>query len=148
MRGTNLMNETALINEYSGSHQNPINQLIHFFCVPVIFFNVVALVYALTPPVVTGVAVGASLIFYFRCMRSFLPHMIVLYALVLGLSALFAGYRAFVPVNIALFVVAWIGQFYGHKVEGKKPSFFKDVFFLLVGPAWVSEKLRLKFIHG
>lgn len=35
---------------------------------------------------------------------------------------------------IAIFVIAWIGQFYGHKIEGKKPSFFKDLQFLLIGP--------------
>jgi uncharacterized membrane protein YGL010W len=40
-------------------------------------------------------------------------------------------------VSIIIFVVAWIGQFYGHKVEGKKPSFFKDVQFLMIGPAWL-----------
>ena len=40
-------------------------------------------------------------------------------------------------VCIVIFVVAWIGQFYGHKVEGKKPSFFKDLQFLLIGPAWL-----------
>jgi len=43
-------------------------------------------------------------------------------------------------VSIAVFVVAWIGQFYGHKVEGKKPSFFKDLLFLLIGPIWVLKK--------
>ncbi len=43
--------------------------------------------------------------------------------------------------NLGLFVLAWIGQFYGHKVEGKKPSFFKDIQFLLIGPAWVFKKM-------
>lgn len=138
------MNEAAIIAEYSSSHQNKTNQLIHLFCVPIIFFNVVALIYAHVPVYVVAIVVLLSLIFYFRSMRSYLPHMIVLYAVVLSICALFAGDRAFVPVNVALFVLAWIGQFWGHKIEGKKPSFFKDVFFLLVGPAWVMEKLRLK----
>ena len=40
-------------------------------------------------------------------------------------------------IGIAVFVGAWIGQFIGHKIEGKKPSFFKDVQFLLIGPAWL-----------
>jgi uncharacterized membrane protein YGL010W len=40
-------------------------------------------------------------------------------------------------VSAIVFVVAWIGQFYGHKVEGKKPSFLKDIQFLLIGPAWL-----------
>ena len=37
----------------------------------------------------------------------------------------------------AVFVLAWIGQFIGHKIEGKKPSFMKDLQFLLVGPMWL-----------
>jgi uncharacterized membrane protein YGL010W len=140
------MNEATIISTYSSSHQNETNQLVHLFCVPVIFFNVVGLIYALTPMIVTGIFVISTLIFYLRSMRSYLPHMIVLYAVTLGICALFAGYRAFVPVNIGLFIVAWIGQFWGHKVEGKKPSFFQDIFFLLVGPAWVMEKLRQKIL--
>ena len=42
--------------------------------------------------------------------------------------------------SIIIFVAAWIGQFYGHKVEGAKPSFLKDIEFLLIGPLWVIEK--------
>ena len=45
-------------------------------------------------------------------------------------------------VSIIIFVLAWIGQFYGHKIEGAKPSFLKDLEFLLIGPLWVIEKLR------
>jgi uncharacterized membrane protein YGL010W len=40
-------------------------------------------------------------------------------------------------ICLVLFVLAWIGQFVGHKIEGKKPSFFQDVVFLLIGPAWL-----------
>ena len=45
-------------------------------------------------------------------------------------------------ISLVLFVVAWIGQFIGHKLEGAKPSFFKDLQFLLIGPAWL-----LSFIY-
>jgi uncharacterized membrane protein YGL010W len=44
---------------------------------------------------------------------------------------------ATLPVAIAVFVLAWIGQFVGHRIEGKKPSFVEDLRFLLVGPAWL-----------
>ncbi len=43
--------------------------------------------------------------------------------------------------SLIIFAIAWIGQFYGHKVEGKKPSFIKDLQFLLIGPLWVIQKL-------
>jgi len=39
--------------------------------------------------------------------------------------------------SVGIFVVAWIIQFYGHKIEGKKPSFLDDLKFLLIGPAWI-----------
>jgi len=44
---------------------------------------------------------------------------------------------ATLPVAIAVFVAAWVGQFVGHRIEGRKPSFVEDVRFLLVGPAWL-----------
>ena len=40
-------------------------------------------------------------------------------------------------ISLYIFVIAWIGQFIGHKIEGKKPSFFQDLQFLLIGPAWL-----------
>jgi len=50
-------------------------------------------------------------------------------------------------VSLILFAAAWVGQFYGHKVEGKKPSFIKDLQFLMIGPAWlmsfIYQKLRV-----
>ena len=40
-------------------------------------------------------------------------------------------------ISLYTFVIAWIGQFVGHKIEGKKPSFLQDFQFLLIGPAWL-----------
>lgn len=140
------MIENKLITTYSTSHQNPTNQLIHMFCVPVIFLNVVAVLYYYLPIYIFGAMVFASMIFYFRSLRPFLPLMIVLYAVVIFISAVFAPSPYFVQINVGLFVVAWIGQFWGHKIEGKKPSFFQDVFFLLVGPAWVMYKFQSKLL--
>ena len=53
------------------------------------------------------------------------------------------------PVSLALFVAAWIGQFIGHKIEGKKPSFFDDLRYLLIGPLFVLGVLyrRLKLAY-
>ena len=52
-------------------------------------------------------------------------------------------------ICLVIFVLAWIGQFIGHKLEGKKPSFLKDVVFLLIGPAWllsmIYKKVGLKY---
>ncbi len=40
-------------------------------------------------------------------------------------------------VSATVFVLAWIGQFVGHRVEGRKPAFLEDLRSLLIGPAWV-----------
>jgi uncharacterized membrane protein YGL010W len=37
-------------------------------------------------------------------------------------------------------IVAWVAQFYGHYVEGAKPSFLDDLLFLLIGPIFVLNK--------
>lgn len=136
------MTENELITEYSSSHQNETNQLVHYICVPIIFFNVVALIYFYSHIYVTAGLIIATLVFYFKCLRSFLPHMIVLYAINLTLCYFLAPLPFFVEANIALFVAAWIGQFWGHKIEGKNPSFLRNIFFLLVGPAWVAAKIK------
>jgi uncharacterized membrane protein YGL010W len=65
---------------------------------------------------------------------------IVLAVAMTALIAVMAWIIYLLPVGvgfyIGVFILAWIGQFYGHKVEGKKPSFFKDLQFLLIGPVW------------
>jgi uncharacterized membrane protein YGL010W len=38
---------------------------------------------------------------------------------------------------LVIFVAGWIGQFIGHAIEGKRPSFAKDIVFLLIGPLWL-----------
>ena len=57
-------------------------------------------------------------------------------------TVLVERYAALGPTSLwqaclILFVVGWLFQFIGHKVEGKKPSFFEDLQFLLIGPAWL-----------
>lgn len=37
---------------------------------------------------------------------------------------------------VGLFVVGWILQFIGHAFEGTYPSFFKNPFYLIIGPVW------------
>ena len=72
--------------------------------------------------------------------------MLICGAMVFGVDAIFnaVGRDAIGLAKVAfgIFVIAWIGQFIGHKIEGKKPSFLEDLQFLMVGPAWL-----LSFIY-
>ena len=120
------------LDEYSESHQNKTNKLIHWVCVPTIFFSIVGILGHFSA-LLTTLLLVASFIFYARldlvlavAMAAFMLVMAwLIYVLPVGMG-----------FYIAIFVLAWIGQFYGHKVEGKKPSFFKDLQFLLIGPIW------------
>jgi uncharacterized membrane protein YGL010W len=125
----------ALLATYSDSHRNPTNELIHFVCVPVIVFTLLGLLWAIHP-VAALAAVAASLAYYFKLSRPFAWGMLLMSALMLALLAMMPPMTV-LPLSLAIFVVAWIGQFIGHKIEGKKPSFLDDLRFLLVGPLFV-----------
>lgn len=131
------------LDEYGESHRNPTNKLIHWICVPAIFWTVIALIWSIPSPVewlnwavVTAIAVQL----YYLSLSPRLSIGIGLFMLAsLGLCVVVERHVPFPLWQIALtvFVVAWIGQFIGHRIEGKKPSFFKDLVFLLIGPAWL-----------
>lgn len=125
------------LDEYAVSHQDHTNKLIHVICVPVIFLTIVALIMNISPILMAVAAVGV-LWFYLRLSLSLFVAMAVFIALCVGFVLLVNWH---VGVWIAIFVVAWIGQFVGHKIEGAKPSFFEDLQFLLIGPAWVAMNL-------
>ena len=145
----------ALLSEYGESHQNPTNKAIHWICVPAIVWSIVAVLWSLPVPApisqlsgVNWMTVVVLLVLVYYMILSptlaigFLALSFVCVALIMAYEALFSF-----PIwqfALILFVVAWIGQFVGHKIEGKKPSFFKDVQFLLIGPAWLMHFLYKK----
>ena len=101
-------------------------------CVPAIFFSIMGLLINLNAALAVVLTL-AVVLFYWRLSAALavamVLFMVVCWALVWLLPPGYALYWA-------IFVLAWIGQFYGHKIEGKKPSFFKDLQFLLIGPIW------------
>ena len=124
-----------LLAKYAESHQNPTNELIHFVCIPAIVFSLLGILWAIHPVVALAVVLG-SMAYYLKLSRPFAMGMGAMSLIMLALLALLPGMTV-LPVSIAVFVVAWIGQFIGHKIEGKKPSFFDDLRFLLIGPLFV-----------
>lgn len=128
------------LEEYSESHQNPINKKIHWLCVPVISFTVLALAYSLHYGVALA-AVVAAIWFYAQLSTSLAIGMLAVTVVMLAIASILPN---LVWWAVGLFVVAWIGQFVGHHIEGKKPSFFKDLQFLLIGPAWCLDALYKK----
>ena len=152
-----------LLEEYGESHQNSTNKLIHWICVPLIFYSIIALVYSIPNEIlipIFGDSIWANwatitlvivLIYYAK-----LSIPIAIGMLLFSAVCMFVCQYLSSTVDVSLwiialviFVAAWAGQFYGHKVEGKKPSFLKDLQFLLIGPAWLMhflfEKWSLKY---
>jgi uncharacterized membrane protein YGL010W len=135
-------------SEYGSSHKNPINKLIHWVCVPLIYLVIVGLLWSIATPGVMQkipylnwgtLSVLISIIFYVRLSLS-LSVGLTLFALACCWIISAADHALAIPlwqISLIGFVVLWILQFIGHYLEGAKPSFFKDIQFLLIGPAWL-----------
>ena len=126
--------------DYAVSHQHPINKKIHWLCVPTIFASILGMGMS-WQAAFTLVLIALVMLFYLRLSTQLFiaMGMFVLFCLA-AIAILPVGFKFWFGV----FVVAWIGQFVGHKIEGKKPSFFEDLQFLLIGPAWVANSLSEK----
>jgi uncharacterized membrane protein YGL010W len=135
----------VLLDEYAQSHKNKINILIHAIAVPAIYFVSLGLIWSIPTPEVLDyfdvnwahVLVLPALYYYFKLSGPIGAAMTLLsMASFMGIILLEAADITVWLFSLVLFVVMWILQFIGHHIEGKKPSFMKDLRFLLVGPAW------------
>jgi uncharacterized membrane protein YGL010W len=151
-----------LFAEYSESHRNSTNKLIHWICVPLIFWSIlgfislipsksIGFIYIGEISYVSFAAIALVTIFYMRL--SFVVSIIMFILMVIMESFAYGINIRFKEnswiVYFSVFVITWIFQFVGHKIEGKKPSFLKDLQFLLVGPIWllsfILKKLGIRY---
>jgi uncharacterized membrane protein YGL010W len=123
-----------LFRRYGESHRNPTNKAIHWICVPLITWSLLAALWAWTP-IVAYVLIALAIVFYISLSLPIAIGMLVVSG-VMVLTLTVIGEHLLI-VAIVVFIAAWIGQFIGHTIEGKKPSFVEDVKFLLIGPAWL-----------
>ncbi|MCX2742864.1 DUF962 domain-containing protein [Mangrovivirga sp. M17] len=154
-----------LLIEYGASHKNDTNKTIHWICVPVIFFSIVGLIWSIPSGPLKGIEAGSLTpyvnwatiilllvsVYYFSLSVPLAIGMLIFGAICLFLCNLL---ESILPMplwmfSIGIFILAWIGQFIGHNIEGKKPSFLKDLQFLLIGPAWlmhfIYKKLNISY---
>ncbi len=142
------------ISDYGVSHQNPINKKIHWICVPLIMFTLLGLlslvkIYNVN---LTYLIIAFALLFYLRLSIPISIGMFIISAAQLGfifyIEMLFLDIHL-IYIYLLTFIIAWVGQFIGHKIEGQKPSFFEDLQFLLIGPAWlisfIYKKIGIKY---
>jgi len=156
----------VLFDKYGESHQNGTNELIHWICVPLIVFSLLGLVWCIPFPHLAflgkynGFVNWASFliafsIFYYYKLSAVLSYMMLILVFIMSFFIVSLekwqqiGGPAVWQVCAVIFVVSWIGQFIGHKIEGKKPSFLEDVKFLLIGPIWllhfICKKVGLRY---
>lgn len=128
------------LTEYGESHQNEINKSIHWLCVPTIFVSIMGMIYTMSP-LLAYFCVLLTIAFYLRLSFSLGLSMGLFTMSVLWLLY---TYPIGFGVWLLIFALAWVGQFIGHHIEGKKPSFFKGLQFLMIGPAWVANSLKDK----
>jgi uncharacterized membrane protein YGL010W len=145
------------LDGYSADHRNPVNQVIHWICVPPIVWTVVALLWTvpvpsafLKPGAWAVFAMVLAFAWYWKHSHRLGGALLVAFVVLALITAWLFDLLGPVRlrwVAIAVFVVAWVGQFVGHKFEGHRPSFLTDLSYLLVGPAWLMEKFlrRLGF---
>ena len=135
---------------YGRDHQNPTNKLIHWICVPVILFTVFGLLMSIPFPLVLNgwinfatIVFAFALIFYFRLsMPIFIGMLVIGYLMFFGNRLMDTHILPGIGLklwqfSLIVFIIAWIFQFIGHKIEGQKPSFIEDLQFLLIGPIWL-----------
>lgn len=139
----------TLLDEYATSHQNAVNKAIHWICVPPIVWTALALLWSIPVPWQVGsgivplnwavIALVLVQVYYFRLSRRLGMGLMLYNLAMLWLTAVVEANAPWPlwQVAVVVFVPAWIGQFIGHLFEGKRPSFFRDLQFLLIGPAWL-----------
>ena len=127
-------NVDRLLERYGEFHRNPANKAIHWVCVPLIVWSVLAALWTVSPLAVYA-AIGVMTVFYLWLSLPLALGMLVVLALMVWPLTLLGSRALF--VSIAVFVTAWIGQFIGHILEGRKPAFLEDVRSLLIGPVWL-----------
>jgi len=152
------------LDEYGSSHRNPTNEALHWICVPVILWCVLGFLW-ITPfpasvraaiPLANWATVITLLAVIYYALLSIPLALGILPLLVLMLWSIDAvnnnGLAPMWLICATLFVLAWIGQFIGHAIEKKRPSFFKDLQFLMIGPMWllanVYRRLGIRFSSG
>ena len=133
---------TRLLESYEKNHQNPINEAIHIIAIPLIMFSVLGMTSAFDI-FLEYILVGIVLFYYLKLSKIAALLMLVWLLIYLGLVALLKPY--IIEISLLLFVLGWILQFLGHFIEGKRPSFFEDLRYFLIGPLFVAQKLISKF---
>ena len=153
---TNKKNIYDWLNDYSLYHKNETNKLIHWICIPLIILSLFGLLSIINFDIqlnntfysinIMYVLILTALIFYVRLSITITIGMLLISMLIAYIvnSLSFIEDKDLLQGYGLLFILSWTMQFIGHKIEGKKPAFIKDLKFLLIGPAWLLSFIYIK----
>ena len=165
-KATTIRNVDIYFDKYAESHQNPTNKLIHWICVPLIILSLLGLLWSIPFPYIkilgaynsyvnwASFFIAFSIFYYYNLspvLSYFMFFLLFIFSFVIMELEQWqkTGGPALWLISLIIFVISWAGQFTGHKIEGKKPSFFDDLKFLLIGPIWllhfVLKKFKIKY---
>lgn len=145
------------LDGYSRDHQHPIHQLLQWVCVPLLAWSALAMMWAIPVPQAwfrpgswAVLAIVLAFTWYWKYSRRLATALlVVLVIFALSCDWLFqqSDPARLLQLGVAVFMTAVIGQFIGYLIEGRRPSFLSDPTYLLIGPAWLMDKLlrRLGF---
>ena len=132
------MTKSELFKEYASYHADRRNRIFHAFGIPLIVLGIMGLAHLvrLGPVDLAVVAAVAVLIYYAAIdLRG------ALISLVVFVILYFVAVRLAWQVNLGAFILGWVFQFVGHKLEGTKPKFFENLVYLLIGPLYFFQEL-------
>jgi len=148
-------------NEYAVYHKNKTNKIIHWFCIPLIMYSLFGILSQLSFSFTLNdnnytinilvIFIVLATLYYFKLSKKLAIGMLIVTILLVKLLDIIDIFNSelHLIIYLSIFSIAWVGQFLGHKIEGKKPAFFKDLQFLLIGPLWllsyIYKRLRIKF---
>lgn len=152
----------SLLNEYGESHKNKTNKFIHWICVPLIYLSIVGLVRSIPSDLLSNEYLSENYLNWasITVLLVMIYYLSMSFMLTLGMTifsficlyicnTLILLNLSLIWISVVIFIVSWVFQFIGHKIEGKKPSFLKDIQFLMIGPAWlmhfIYKKLNIKY---
>ncbi len=143
-----MRNIASWLDEYGQSHRHPANKAIHWVCVPLIMLALIGLLWTIpTPaawatrsPLINWGVFGVLLMLAYDYMLSWRLALGMTLVACIMVGLVYAVSRLSVPIGglaAGVFVAAWVGQFIGHGIEGRKPAFLRDLQFLMIGPLWL-----------
>lgn len=136
------------LDEYGRDHAHAANKALHWVCVPLIVTSLIGLLWSLPVPEAFSQSspvlnwgtlfIMASVVYYFIMSLTLafgiLPFLVLVVVVVSWVDGLATPLWL---ISAVAFVLGWLGQFIGHRIEGKPPSFFKDLQYLMIGPIWL-----------